>query len=176
MRGHSRGPRKTLSRERPAEPGHFHATPLPALTYAQWLQGRELGVAKLRLLPKMTGMRPIVNLGKPSRVLLPGAGTSAGALLTARQGPGAGAAAAAAGGSMHSGSGQVAGVVVGGKRRGREARRARPMPLLLSFKPVNMVLQNVHQVWASSCVATSSASSRVSSAYRLRSAGSVPGS
>ena len=37
------------------------------------LQGRKLGVARLRLLPKRSGMRFIVNLGKASVVRFPGA-------------------------------------------------------------------------------------------------------
>lgn len=41
-------------------------TPLQAL---QILRARELGVGRLRLLPKMTGMRPIINMGRPSRAV-----------------------------------------------------------------------------------------------------------
>ncbi|KAL3137379.1 hypothetical protein ABBQ32_006906 [Trebouxia sp. C0010 RCD-2024] len=36
------------------------------------LQSRSLGIAKLRLLPKKTGLRPIANLGSTSVVLFPG--------------------------------------------------------------------------------------------------------
>ena len=81
------------------------------------LQGRKLGVARLRLLPKRTGMRFIVNLGKASVVRFPGA----------RQRGAAGTAGVAAGG-------------VGGKR----GRRAPPVKL--TFRPVNSLLQNVYQV------------------------------
>ena len=35
------------------------------------LQGRQLGVASLRLLPKRVGMRPIVNLGRASYMSFP---------------------------------------------------------------------------------------------------------
>jgi hypothetical protein len=82
------------------------------------LQGRRLGVARLRLLPKRSGMRFLVNLGKASVVRFPGARLR-------------GAAAGAAG---------AAGDGVGGKR-GRRAPAVK-----LTFRPVNSLLQNVYQV------------------------------
>ncbi|GAB4814869.1 hypothetical protein N2152v2_001915 [Parachlorella kessleri] len=85
------------------------------------LQSRKLGVAKLRLLPKRTGMRFIVNLGRATTVAFPGAKAGPAGQ---RPGPGVG-----------TGWG-----VVGAKRAQRQP------PVKLTFKPVNSFLQNVYQV------------------------------
>ena len=54
-------------------------TALPAAEARAILQGRKLGVARLRLLPKRSGMRCLVNLGRASCVRFPGARVQPGA-------------------------------------------------------------------------------------------------
>ncbi|KAL4860163.1 Telomerase reverse transcriptase [Chlorella vulgaris] len=90
-----------LSRVATKELQEKQFTALPQEEARSILQERKLGVARLRLLPKRTGMRFIVNLGRASTVKFPG---------------------------------------VGSKRSHRAAA------VVLQFKPVNHLLQNVYQV------------------------------
>eukprot|EP00955_Chlamydomonas_euryale_P019918 212535-Chlamydomonas_euryale.AAC.1 len=79
------------------------------------LQSRALGIARVRLLPKMQGMRPIVNLGKAS------AARFHVRVRNGRQGGGSGGG--------------------GGGGGGGAKRCSRHQAVNLSFKPVNFVLQ-----------------------------------
>ena len=98
------------------------------------MQARELGVARIRLLPKLTGMRPLVNLGRPSFIRFRGAvqvggknrgggGTIIHALLWGRTGGGAGKGEVGGGGIIH--TLQVGGQEVCVWRR--QVLRVRPM-------------------------------------------------
>ncbi len=66
--GAARGPpRAPATRPRArATPGHVQVCTALRMCCAQRLSQRDLGVAKMRLLPKMWGMRPIVNMGSNS--------------------------------------------------------------------------------------------------------------
>ncbi|GIL90290.1 hypothetical protein Vretifemale_17932, partial [Volvox reticuliferus] len=66
------------------------ATRLQAISRSEahrLLSSRQLGPARLRLVPKMSGMRPIVNLSRPTRVTF-----KQPRMRTRRQGKGAGLA------------------------------------------------------------------------------------
>lgn len=107
--------------------------PISAIEAQRVLGGRELGVSRLRLLPKGSGMRPIVNLGAPSTARFKrrmGRGDGGG---------GAAPAAAAAAAPARGGGG-------GGGVRKRRQRPGQQQELNMSFKPINWVLQPAFQV------------------------------
>ncbi|KAG1670365.1 hypothetical protein FOA52_000125 [Chlamydomonas sp. UWO 241] len=101
---------------------------MPARDALACLQQRELGIARVRLLPKMQGMRPIVNLGSRSV-----------ARFHVRGGRGAGGAGGGTGGT-----GGGAGTGGAGGAGGVGCKSGRSRAVELSFKPVNFVLQGAH--------------------------------
>jgi hypothetical protein len=101
-------------------------SPLSKRQLLACLEQRELGTSRLRFLPKLRGMRPIVNLGKPSTIRFKGLVHQG--RIQQQQGGG--------GGDPRWGSK----VHVGAKRK------TMSQPLCLSFKPVNVVLQGPYHV------------------------------
>ncbi len=171
-------------------PGHFPSpTPaistqaLPSREAEALLSARPLGPARLRLLPKLSGMRPIVNLGRATVVRFRGsrggggggaqgqgqevAGTEADgeggeAARAARMdvaGEAAGAGAAGEAREAAEAGGEREGRVEGGGAEGLRKRlrggggpgegSGRAAATTLSFRPVNHVLHNAHQVGVS---------------------------
>jgi hypothetical protein len=128
------------------------------------LEGGPLGVARLRLLPKRLGMRPIIRLGCPSTVTFGRAagGSGVGGGVGGGGGVGRGRAAThppASGGQqvqlprLPAGAGGAAPGAGGSRRGGLKRRRAAAGgsggaggSVTLSFAPVNWVLQPAFQV------------------------------
>jgi hypothetical protein len=167
-------------------------TPIAPAAAAAALQQRPLGVARLRLLPKRAGLRPIAKLSSASVVrfrvqqqqqqqgrVIPAAAAAGrrtgadenssssmrGRGGSVRLGTTAAAAAAAAGGGgvrlagrkrmRRTGGVATAAAAAAGVRRRGTAAAGRGVgggsssgSLLLSFKPVNVVLQSAFQVCA----------------------------
>ena len=107
-------------------------TPIPTATAKDMLLARQLGIAKIRLLPKRSGMRPITLLGCESVVTFKGGCSSrAGGGGSGGRGGGGGATAGAGAGAgrgmRHPSSAAGAGGGVGRDSGGNGRGSARPI-------------------------------------------------